>query len=244
MGGDSIGVKLAVTIGAVVVGRMDSRRLPGKVLRPIRGEPLLGWIVARCRRAALLSEHVAVATSDRPVDTPIADYCAERHIPCFRGSAGNVAERVLRCAQAHGWAYFFRVNGDSPFVEPALLQAAGEQAAADNYDFITNLAPRTFPYGVSLELVRTIAFASAYAAMQAPAHFEHVTLYLYEHLSDYRVYTYTCPAGNLSGMHLTVDTEADWVRFERLVAEAGAAWPAIGLNDIIQLYQALELSRD
>jgi spore coat polysaccharide biosynthesis protein SpsF len=213
-------------------------------MRPIQGQPLLGWIVARCRQAAALGEQVVVATSDRPVDTPIVEYCAERHIPYFRGSADNVAERVLRCAQAHGWAYFFRVNGDSPFVEPTLLQAASQQAATDHYDFITNLAPRTFPYGVSLELVGTRTFAAAYAAMHTSAHFEHVTLYLYEHLSDYRVYAYACPAGDLSSMHLTVDTEADWARFEQLVAGAGAGWPTLSLSDLIPLYQALEIARD
>ena len=55
-------------IVAIVQARMGSTRLPGKVLRPVAGHPLLWHIVHRLKKSHLI-EDVAVATTTNPLNT-------------------------------------------------------------------------------------------------------------------------------------------------------------------------------
>jgi spore coat polysaccharide biosynthesis protein SpsF len=62
-------------IVAILQGRMSSTRLPGKVLRPILGRPMMGRQIDRIRRAKRV-DRLVVATSDQSADDPIAAFCA------------------------------------------------------------------------------------------------------------------------------------------------------------------------
>jgi spore coat polysaccharide biosynthesis protein SpsF len=205
------------TAGAIILSRMDSRRLPGKPLLRVRGRPLVDYILSRCRRLQAVGGHIVLATSDRAVDDPLADFARENRVPVFRGSAYDVAGRVLACARQFAFDYFVRVNGDSPLIEPALIDRAVRTAVDSRLDLVTNLFPRSFPYGVSAEVVRTAAFAEAYARMDRPDHHEHVTKYLYEHIDRLAYANIACLEGDMSRVRMTVDTAEDLDWFGRLV---------------------------
>jgi spore coat polysaccharide biosynthesis protein SpsF len=225
---------------AIVVCRLDSSRLPGKVLRPVMGRPLLSWILTRLERTTCFDRGLIVATSTRPVDDPIAAYCDARGIRCFRGAGDDVAGRVLACAETYRLNWFARVNADSPFVDSELLEQACRVAAEMSIDLVTNLSPRTFPYGVSVELVRVSAFRRAYKRMSTPAHFEHVTRILYEIprlCSRYNL----CRAGDdLSNQRLTLDTAEDWERFLRIVHRARNRAEQISYEEAIRIAGSME----
>jgi spore coat polysaccharide biosynthesis protein SpsF len=199
---------------------MDSSRFPGKVLKPLRGQPVLEHVIRGCRRVPSLKGGLAVATTQRAVDDPIVDYCQQRGVPVFRGATENVAGRLLDCAQSSGFDRFFRVNADSPLVDPALLEAAARVYLAGAHDLVTNLHPRTFPYGISVELLRTRSFADALERMNEPGHFEHVTRYYYEHPEEFRIFNLTNPRPIANPARLTVDTPEDLERLEHLLSGA------------------------
>src|ERR1041384_3849486 len=52
-------------IVAVIQARMGSTRLPGKVLRPVAGKPLLWHIVHRLKASQLIAD-IAIATTVNP----------------------------------------------------------------------------------------------------------------------------------------------------------------------------------
>ena len=74
---------------------------------------------------------IVLATSDRPIDDPLAAFAAANELALFRGDPDDVAGRALACAERFGLDYFARVNGDSPFLEPALLGEAIRRATTD-----------------------------------------------------------------------------------------------------------------
>lgn len=220
----------------IVVCRLDSSRLPGKVLRTVQNRPLLKWVIDRIQQVTRLDRGVVVATSNRTIDDPIHEFCREHQIPVYRGAADDVAGRVLNCALKHGVDWFARINADSPFLEPELLDRACTIAASNQFDLVTNLSPRSFPYGVSTELIRTSTFRQAYARMSSPEHYEHVTKLFYEKDNpiDYRKYNILNTEPDQSHIRLTVDTPADWQLFCR-IAESGDR--SVTYRKAIQLIQ-------
>ncbi|RYE43047.1 MAG: hypothetical protein EOP24_30135 [Hyphomicrobiales bacterium] len=219
-------------MGIVVLCRYGSERLPGKILRELHGRPLLSYIVERVRKGASACP-VVVATSDEAPDDPIAAYCRRAGIECFRGSLGDVAQRFLDCAESHGWDFAVRINGDNLFVDPATLNAMLAVAQTDAFDFVTNVPGRTFPFGMSVEIVRTSFYRSAMRDAREAPHREHVTSWLYDHPGVGRRYVYqnrTCPEA--AGLQLAVDTAEDFELASRILAAAGPYHANLGLAEI------------
>ena len=204
----------------IIAARMDSDRLPGKPLREFAGRPLLDWLLDRLPPLPKI-----LATSDREIDAPLAAFAAARGLGCFRGSLDDVAGRMLAAADAENATHFFRINGDSPCVEPALLAAA--LAADSALDLVTNLRPRTWPYGVACERVRVEAFRAALSRTTDPRHREHVTLCLYENLDSLRWKNLPYDGEPLDHIRLTVDTEDDARNFAKLLERVGHKWPRL-----------------
>lgn len=232
-----------MTPGGIIACRLDSQRLPGKVLKPVCGRPLLGYVIARCRQCPALADRLVVATTRRPIDDPIEAFCRREGVGIYRGPAEDVAGRLLGCARRHGFDWFFRLNADSPFVDPALLNRAWQIAATGRYDFVTNLYPRSFPYGVSVELLRTDLFADAYRQMTALEHFEHATLFLYRGMDRLRYDNLARPGEDLSGLRLTVDTPDDLELFEQAVGALQDRWETFGYLDAVEVYEQARLLR-
>ncbi len=221
--------------GIVLLCRHDSNRLPGKILREIRGRTVLGHIVDRIRRAA--SEHpLVVATSTATSDTPIADYCRRAGIECFRGTLEDVAGRFLACAELKNWDFAVRINGDNLFLDPDTLRAMLAVVDTDLFDLVTNVPGRTFPHGMSVEIVRTTFYADAMDRIKDPFHREHVTSWLYVNPDIGRRYVFenrSCPAA--AGAQLALDTHEDLALAQRIMSRAGSNPAALGLKAIYEL---------
>ncbi len=225
--------------GAILLARLDSTRLPGKPLRKFAGRPLLDWLLDRARGVA----ECVLATSDRPVDDPLVEFAASRNLACFRGDVDDVAGRVLGAADQQGFTHFFRLNGDSPCVVPELARRALALMESDpTLDFVTNLRPRTYPYGVACELFRTDSFRAGYARMTEPGEREHVTPFFYEHPADFRFGALTYEDTPLDHVRLTVDTGEDALFFEQLFLRAGDRWTSWTLPEITNAAAAIRTS--
>ena len=61
-------------INAIIQARMSSKRLPGKVLIPIKGKPLLLYVIERVSFVDEIDQLI-VSTSTNQSDDPIIDFC-------------------------------------------------------------------------------------------------------------------------------------------------------------------------
>lgn len=220
-------------IGIVVQARMTSNRLPGKVLRPLAGRPLLQWVFERAIGTAY-AERVIVATSIDPSDDPIATWCRDMGAWCVRGPLDDVARRFLVAAEAHGLDAMVRLCADSPLIDPALIERGIELFQAKRPDLVTNVFPRrTFPPGQSVEVMATESLAAAAARMHHSEQREHVTKCFYDHPDRFRIESFTsgCDFGGLS---LVVDTPGDLARLEALVAGRVRPHWTDGLEQVVE----------
>lgn len=211
-------------IGILIQARMSSVRLPGKPLRRLLGKPLLGYLLERlqhCQRPY----PIVVATSVADSDTPIAAFCAAQQVACWRGPLDDVVERFSKVLKVRDWDAFVRLSGDSPLLDQRLVDRAVALFVEGDYDLVTNVYPRTFPRGQSVEVVRTATFQRTRARMQAAADREHVTRYFYEHASDFAIKNFALDPPCVD-VHLAVDTlqDFDYVENHVLARQTRPHW--------------------
>ncbi len=222
-------------IGLVVLCRFGSRRLPGKILKQINGRTILGHIVDRIRRGAD-GRPLVIATSTDPSDDAIADYCRRSGLECFRGSLDDVAGRFQACAEKYGWDFAVRINGDNLFLDKDVLRAMLAVTDTDAFDFVTNVPGRSFPRGMSIEIVRVPFYANAIKTIDAREHREHVTSWLYQNNDLGRRYVFEnriCPEA--ANFQLALDTEDDLRLATRILSDAGPEAHHFDLHELYKL---------
>jgi spore coat polysaccharide biosynthesis protein SpsF len=203
-----------MNVTAVIQARTSSSRLPGKVLKPFRGEPIIVHVV-RAAEAAVGREHVVVATSADPSDDDLAALLRGRGTAVVRGSLANVLARFQDAARGCASDWLLRLNGDSPLLDVGVLRRV-VAAADDSCDLVTTIRPRTFPKGRNAEMIRRAVLLSADASAADADEREHPTEYFYRRPDQYRIRNVASANPALASESLAVDTAADLERLEHL----------------------------
>lgn len=225
----------------IVQARMTSTRLPGKVLAPIAGRPMLAWQLDRLRRVRD-DVAVAVATSDGPSDDPIVDLCGELGVPVVRGSEADVLDRYRVAAATLRADPVIRITSDCPLIDPAVSRAVLELFERGEADYASNTLERTFPRGLDTEVLSSETLAAAWHEASQPFEREHVTPYIYRNPSRFRLRNLRNERDE-GYRRWTVDTPADlaFARavYERLEADA-VTFDANDVRELLRREPALE----
>lgn len=164
---------------AIVQARMGSTRLPGKVMKPIGGVPMIELLLARLARAREVDQ-IVVATSIDPGNQVLAEHVRKLGYACEMGSETDVLARYLQAARAHRADVVVRVTGDCPLIDPELVDEVIRGFKASGVDYFSNTSPSTYPDGLDTEVFSMAAFERAAAETSRPHDREHVTPYLRE----------------------------------------------------------------
>lgn len=197
--------------------RVSSSRLPGKVLKPILGRPMLQLQIERLQAAQGIGRLV-VATSNQAEDAPLAALSRHVGIECFRGSLNDVLDRFYQCAAQHRPDIVVRLTGDCPLIDPKVIDVGIEYFRSYDYDYVSNSLTRTYPDGLDVEIFRFTALEQAWREANLPSEREHVTPYIYKNPDKFMVGQFT-HATDCSSFRWTVDEPADF-DFVRSVYEA------------------------
>lgn len=206
---------------AIVQGRMDSSRLPGKVLMEVGGIPMLQYVVERVRLASLVDE-VVVATTQEESDDRIEELCRNRSITCYRGSAQDVLDRFYQAAVRYRAEVIVRITGDCPLVDPRLIDDTIRARETHQADFCSNRLPppfkRTYPIGLDVEVVTFSALETAWRDATEKHEREHVLPFLYEIPGRFNVFILNHEK-NLGGIRWTVDTMEDLIVVRQIIRQ-------------------------
>ena len=176
---------------AIVQARTGSTRLPGKVLLPLAGRPVLWHLVQRLNRARTLDTTV-IATSELKQDDPIAEAAETWGINCYRGSRTDVLARHYEAAATQNADTIVRIPADKPLVHPALVDQAVHHHLRAKADYTSNTpsswpTDMTFPFGLEVEVVSWIALASAHESATKPEDREHVLPFIYQRPAMFKI---------------------------------------------------------
>ena len=229
---------LIAAVDAILCARMGSSRLPGKTLLPAVGKPMLQLTIERLQRSRRRGRLV-VATSDQAEDDAIAKLCDRLDVPCYRGSADDVLDRVYRCACHYAMAHVAHFGADNPLIDPSLCdEIIGVYLSnLGRWDYVTNNCPPTYPDGQEVEVTLFAALETAWREATDPRHREHLLTFLWENPQRFRIHNVTHEP-NLHHERWTLDFPEDY-EFLRAVFEA--LYPtnqAFGMWDVIDYLDA------
>ncbi len=191
----------------VIQARLQSSRLPNKVLARVGGRSLLAHVIERAQATEGIDD-VVVATTINPEDTAVCDEAAARGASVFRGDQNDVLDRFYRVASEHRANAVVRLTADCPLVDPVLNAEVIARFWRNRLDYCSNVIPATFPDGLSVEVMSFHALERSWLKATRPSDREHVTTYIRTHLSCFRTENVEAPK-DYSHLRWTVDEPED-----------------------------------
>ena len=170
-------------IGAIIQARMTSSRLPGKVLLPIKGRPIIDYLFAQLRHVRQFDK-IVLATTVNKEDDPLVDYAENIKIDYFRGSEHDVLERYYQVAVKFGFQHIMRITGDCPLIDPQICEKVIETYFLEETEFVHTGS--TFAEGLDCEIFSFNALKEAHFNAELELEREHATLYLHHHATHYK----------------------------------------------------------
>lgn len=216
---------------------MTSTRLPGKVLLPIAGRPMLSYQIERLRRVRG-HDVLVVATTVNATDDPIVEFCAAEGVRCARGSELDVLRRYHDAATAVGATVVARVTSDCPLIDPDVVDDVIRifKAARGKLDYASNMLEPNYPCGMAVEVMSTVALSEADAEATSPVDREHVTPFLYRNPHRYQLQSVRLDA-DLSANRWTVDTPEDFELVRRILESLYPCCPHFTMKDVLALLE-------
>mgnify|MGYP001167608485 CR=1 FL=1 len=204
----------------IIQSRISSIRLPGKMLMDLNGETLLGRVINSVRSAKKVNKLV-VATSINKEDDVISDYCKRLKIKCYRGNLKNVFERFLHVIANEKADSFIRISGDSPIIPGVIIDKAITHFENNYCDLVTNIFPRTFPKGFSVEAIRSETFKKVNYKKLTDDQLEHITKIFYDKPHEFKIQNFTSKT-DYSHLNFSVDTLKDLSKIKDLLCKNGS----------------------
>jgi spore coat polysaccharide biosynthesis protein SpsF len=222
---------------AIIEARMTSSRLPGKVIRPILGRPMLELLIERLGRACRLDQ-IVLATTTNATDDSLEDLTTRLGVFCFRGSEEDVLARVLGAAHATGTELIVEITGDCPLIDPEVVDRVVDVFRANRVDYASNDLKQTYPNGLGTAVFPTAVLEAVARLTDDPVDHEHVSLYIYEHPERFAL-------SNLESglperwwnLRLTVDTLDDFNLIRTIYEKLYPQKPDFALQDVIELLE-------
>ena len=220
---------------AILQARTSSSRLPGKVLKPVMGAPMLARQIERIMRSAAINRLV-VATSTEADDDPIETLCAPLGVDCFRGSLNDVLDRFYHAAKPYAPDHVVRLTGDCPLIDPLVIDRVIAFHLGGSFDYTSNTVEPTFPDGLDVELMTYACLTAAWREAALPSQREHVTSFIYQHPERFRIGSYRQPQDH-SAQRWTVDEPEDFELVSRIYAALYPVNPSFTTADILELLE-------
>ena len=199
-------------IGAIIFSRYDSSRLYGKALIDIEGRSLLGRVIDRAKLIKGVSK-IIVATSNRKIDDAIYKFALSENITTFRGSSSDVFGRALDACKKYKFDIFARICGDRPFLDYELISEGIKIIKKRNLDLVTTMFPRTYPPGLTTEIIKKELLERFDKKVLSQFDREHLTTYFYKNPHDIKISNMeNRNYQSIKNIRLVVDNQDDLIR--------------------------------
>lgn len=224
-----------MTINASIEVRMTSRRLPGKVLMPIMGKPVLELLIERVKRSQYIDKIIVATTTNRE-DDPVVKLSHQLGVECFRGSEDDVLGRVFSAHKKYNTSIVVELTGDNPLIEPSLIDYSILSYLYSDCDYVTTSLTPYFPKGQAVQVFsfELLKYLNQYALTQEDR--EHVTPHIYKNDNTYKVLSLTGSERHYApDMRQTLDTKEDFERISKVFQALYDTDPDFDISKAIEI---------
>ena len=219
----------------IIQARYSSKRFPGKVLKKLSGEIILKRVIKQVKKSKKINK-IIVATSKHHTDSKIINFCLRNKIDFSIGPLHNVFKRFYLVLNNKNFPSFVRITADSPILDPNLIDRAINLFKINNLDIVTNVFPRTFPKGFSIEVVRSKLIIDNLIKIKKSKHKEHLTSFFYDNYKKFKIKNFLNKI-DYSNINLSIDNRCDFVRVNKILKYNKKQ--SIDLNRAVFLYNKL-----
>lgn len=217
----------------IIQARMGSTRLPGKILKPLLGRPVLARMLERVKRAKSL-DTVIIATTDKPEDDATAELAKKCNVKVFRGSERDVLDRFYKVAKEAGADTVVRLTGDCPLHDPMVIDEVVKHFHSNKCDYTGT--PKNYPEGLDTEVFSFASLERTWREAKLPSEREHVTPYIKNHPVFFTIdSSWMSGSEDNSTMHWSVDTQADFDFVTKVFEQLYPINPSFNKDDTLAL---------
>jgi len=204
---------------AIIQARMDSKRLPGKMLKKISDISLIEWIIERVKKSKKIKK-IILATTLNKKDDILSTIARKKKICLFRGENNNVLTRFYHAAKLHKANFIIRICGDNPFVDFEQIDKLIKAFFSNNYDYVCNHQNKLnskYANGFGAEMISFNLLETLHKKARAKSQREHVTKYIWDNKSKFKILAIPAPK-NLAYPNLKFDinTKNDLIVIDKL----------------------------
>lgn len=219
---------------------MSSSRLPGKVMLPLTGKPL---ILRMYERVALskFSGKIVIAITDEMIDDELLKVCTQNIIETFRGNSFDLLDRHYKTAKKYQAEAVVKIPSDCPLIDPEIIDKVIQHYInnIEKYDYVSNLHPASYPDGNDVEIMSFDTLENAWINAKKNFEREHTTPYIWENLDNFRIGNVLWETGKDYSMthRFTIDYKEDYDFIKKVYDELYYENPKFGLDDILNLLE-------
>lgn len=221
-------------IGIIIQARINSTRLPKKVIKKIEGKTVLEHVISRLKMVKKNSL-IILATTDKKEDDILERIAKTQKIAVYRGSELDVLDRFYRAAKLLNIGHIVRITADCPLIDPEIVEKTIDFYQKGKYDYVSNSHPPTFPDGMDVEVFSFRALKKCWEEAKLPEEREHVTFYISKNLDIFKTGNYSAKNKDLRDWRLTIDQEEDMVLIKKIYKELYKKNKIFSLREITSL---------
>jgi spore coat polysaccharide biosynthesis protein SpsF len=229
-----------MTVFCITQARMNSSRLPGKILKPINEIPLIKYHLQHVAQAKNIDRHI-IATTDSLADTPLVEFCQQLKQAYFCGDEHNVLSRFYDAAVDAGAGdedLIIRLTADCPLICPKLIDEVITSHRAHTQAEYSHVNLLYFPRGLDVEIfsMKTLRYVFYHASTVAER--EHVTLLINGNPNVYNINSINTGKKEWSDLRLCVDEPLDFKLVSEVIQRLGSDYLLASAAEICQLLKA------
>ena len=232
--------------GIILLARIGSSRLPGKVMLDLCGKPVLEQIICRLKKIKL-AEELVVATTVNTKDNAIVSLCEHLGVSYYRGSEENVLDRCIQAAEAYDLDVIVRLGADTPFIDWEIIEDMlrlffFEYENGNHLEYLSNNLKRSFPLGLDADVMTRNAFVridletKSCSPEERKSNEINVIPYLHQNLNKFCTLSYHKDY-DYSHLRWTLDTPEDFILIKKIYESLYPENPDFLMRDILDLLQ-------
>ncbi len=225
-------------IVATIEARMNSSRLPGKVMLRSQGKTMLEHLVVRLKSVEVIDE-IILATTLNSLDDILKQEAQRLNIKIYRGDEENVMKRVILAAEMAAADIVVETTADCPILDPKIVQRSIDIFKVSSCDYVSNIMPATYPDGMAVQVFGLATLRKSYGLTKDRLDLEHVSLHMRNNPNLFSQVNFTAPPNMYwPGLGLTLDEKLDFDLIDKIIQEFGITDETFSCEQVVRFLKS------